>query len=193
MTAFIDAVDLRVAVAEHVQNRNISDKYPQLLKAAEAFLNKEIRCREMETSAVVVFTAGVGTLPTGFIEAQLLKDAGGNYYRPADMRYADGSFEKFNVTGSTITLFNASGNYTLYYYASLPTLSASTTANNWLLQKSPNVYLYAVGYEAAKWLRDVELATATRALLEDELRDLNRAEVRAKWGNAVMTNEGAMP
>lgn len=42
--------------------------------------------------------------------------------------------------------------YRLVYYAGVPSLATSTT--NWLVQRNPNVYLYATLLEAAPYIQD---------------------------------------
>ncbi|MEK1931543.1 MAG: hypothetical protein AAAC47_17540, partial [Pararhizobium sp.] len=93
---------------------------------------------------------------------------------------------RYAVDGSNIYLYGVTGDRNIEYYAALPTISSSATGSNWLLQKYPNVYLYAVGLEAAKFLRDPELTQATASLLQGAMNDLKIDDERARWGNGAV-------
>ena len=75
----------------------------------------------------------------------------------------------------------------------LPSLTLSMTANNWLLLRHPSLYLYAVGYEAAKYLRDLELAQATKALLEMEFAEVAAVDASARYSRARIILPGVTP
>jgi hypothetical protein len=93
----------------------------------------------------------------------------------------------------TIYLYGVTGFRTMDYFAALPTLTAGPATSNWLLQRSPNAYLYAVALEAAKWLKSAELIAGTAALLAQEMADLRGANFRRVFGNAVVRLQGPCP
>lgn len=190
MAVFAGYFDLRVAVADHVGNRNISDVMSRLTQAAEAWLNQKLRAREQITMDTVAFTSGVGALPADYLEMIALYDTSGRCPLTQgtlqEVKRINSPYWRYAIDGSSVYLYGVTGSRNIEYYASLPTISSSSSGSNWLLQKYPNVYLYAVGLEAAKFLRDAELTQATAALLQGAMNDLKIDDERAQWGNGAV-------
>lgn len=194
MTAFADYLDLRLAVSELVGRDDITDLMPRFVKAAEARLNKDLRCTEQITSAVLAFTSGVATLPSDFLEARTLWSALGFPVRQATRELVEvGDLDSYAIDSGSAYLYGVTGNRDLDYYAALSTLTASPTTSNWLLQKSPNLYLYAVANEAAKWLKSADLISATEAGLAGEMKDLRQSNFSRAFGNATVRPAGYAP
>lgn len=196
MAVFADYLDLRVAVAEHVGNRNITDVMSRLTQSAEALLNQKLRAREQITAATLTFTTGEAPLPADYLEMIAVYDS---FHRPLiqgtlmDVKRVCSEYWRYAIDGSNIIIYGISGTRDVEYYAALPTLTASVSTTNWLLAKYPHVYLYAVGLEAAKFLRDAELIQATDGLLQRAMSDLKIDDDRALWGNASARPDMVMP
>jgi hypothetical protein len=101
--------------------------------------------------------------------------------------------DAYAVSGSNVLVYGASGTRSIIYFAAIPTLTTSPTTSNWLLAAHPQVYLYAVGFEAAKFLRDVELAAATDQLFAGALNDMLINDERDRWANAVVRQRTITP
>ncbi|TAX57116.1 hypothetical protein ELI01_18725 [Rhizobium leguminosarum] len=196
MVAFADYLDLRVAVAEHVGNRNISDVMPRLVQMAESTLNQKLRHREQITSDTLTFTAGVSLLPADFLEMINVFGLYGAAMRAgslADVNRSGSEYSRYAIDGSDILIYGVSGDRDITYFAKIPTLTTSVSTTNWLLASYPSVYLYAVGLEAAKFLRDMELAQATQGLLAQALNDMKVDDDRARWANATVRIQMVTP
>lgn len=195
MTAFTDALDLRTAVVEHVGNDSITDVWPRLVLMAEAFLNRSLRCREQVTRTTLTLASGSVALPSDFLEVIGVYNGSGAEYvqQPLQEVKPTGSGDYYALSGTTIVKYGATGAYDVEYYAKLSTLSASFTASNWLLQKHPSLYLYAVGLEAAKHTRDLELASITRDLMNAELQAAQIEDERARYSRARVRIPGVNP
>jgi hypothetical protein len=197
MSVFAGYLDLRIAVADHVKNSNISDVMSRLTQTAEAWLNQKLRAREQITATTATFTAGVAPLPADYLEMIALYDTTGR--NPLiqgtlqEVKLVNSPYWRYAVNGTSIYLYGYTGSRNIEYYASLPTLTTSATTTNWLLAKYPNVYLYAVGLEAAKFLRDAELIQATAPLLQGAMGDLKVDDDRALWGNGSARPQMVMP
>src|SRR5690348_6284715 len=184
MSAFADYTDLRFAVADHVGNRDISDVMPRLVQMAEASLNQKLRCRQQITRDTLTFTDGTAPLPSDFLEMIHLFDATGTPMRAssiAETKLNGSQYSWYAIDGSNVLVYQFSGDRDIEYYAALPTLTASPTTTNWLLSTAPDVYLYAVGLEAARFLRDADLGVATSQLLDGALKSLRVNDERARW------------
>ena len=196
MPAFADYLDLRLAVADHVGNRDISDVMPRLTQAAESWLNKKLRCRQQIVTGTLTFVGGEAAIPADFIEMINLYGLNGYRYNSgalADSRNWGTAWSRYSLDGSNIYIKGYSGDRDIQYYAKLPTLTASPTTTNWLLEDAPDVYLYAVGLEAAKYLKDADLVQATRTLLEDEMNTLKIDDDRARYSNTSVRVQGCTP
>ncbi len=196
MVAFADYLDLRVAVAEHVGNRNISDVMPRLVQMAESTLNQKLRHREQITSDTLTFTAGVSPLPADFLEMINVFGLYGAAMRAgslADVNRSGSEYSRYAIDGSDILIYGVSGDRDITYFAKIPTLTTSVSTTNWLLRDYPSVYLYAVGLEAAKFLRDMELAQATQSLFAQALNDMKVDDDRARWSNTTVRIQMVTP
>ena len=196
MAAFADYLDLRFAVTDHVGNRNISDVMPRLVQMAEANLNKKLRCRQQITAETLTFAGGSAALPDDFLEMLHVYGLNGRKLRAsilADAKRCGAEYARYAIDGTNIYLHGFSGDRDIEYYAKLPTLTASASTSNWLLADAPDVYLYAVGLEAAKFLKDVDLAQATKTLLDDAMMSLTVDDERARWANSTVRVQGLTP
>lgn len=171
-------IDLRFAVSDHVGNRAISDVFPRLVQMAESDLNTRLRTRHQVTEATLDFDEGIAQLPPDFME--LIEVAG--YQHPA-----------YSVDSYNMRIPGFSGELEIRYYGRLPSLTCSPTASNWLLVRYPQVYLYGVGLEAAKHLKDVDLALATDQLYGTALGAVIADDVRARYANKVVRVGGPTP
>lgn len=194
MTAFADFLDLQTAVVEHVGNPSIADVFPRLVKLAEVTFNRRLRCREQITTESVQISNGFGYLPPDVLEIIGVYDGAGVEYIAQPLQslketqsrgyYAVGGFEIYASADETLTL---------EYYAKVPTITDSLTDTNWLLQKHPGLYLYAVGAEAAKYLKDVELAQATLALADMEFAAAAAEDAQQRYSRARVRVMGVTP
>ncbi len=101
-------------------------------------------------------------------------------------------FTRYSIDGNSIFIDGYSGARNIVYFAKLPSI-VDAPNTNWLLSNFPEVYLYAVGLEAAKYLKDIELVTLTKGLLDDALRSVRIDDERARWSNTTVQIQGPTP
>lgn len=196
MTAFADYLDLRTNVLEVVGRSDITDVFDRITKMAEARLNRELRLRDQITSTSVVVSSGTGTLPSDFLEMIGVFNASGYEFvqQPIQPQLVT-NYSFYSIDGSNIIANDAT--YTVKYYAKLSTLTAGATTSNWLLQKYPEVYLYAVAAEAAKHPAggniNIELAQGLASLRDDAIRDARADDDRARYSRARVRVVGNTP
>lgn len=170
-----DFLDLRVAVGDLIGNRNISDILPNLTRRAETVLNRRLRTMWQIEEFTPAWVDNEAPLPADFL--QLV-----------------GSDNRLRIGAGTITrkpYYACPAE--LEYYAALPTITTGSTGTNWLLQQFENAYLYAVGVEAAKHLREAEQALSIAALLEQELQAIKIEDDRARYSNRSVRVAGLTP
>jgi hypothetical protein len=196
MAAFNDALDLKTAVGDHLGNRSISDVWPRLVQQAETLLNQRLRTTWQVTSDTLTFASDEADLPADFLE--MIDVYGPCGYRMhsglrSDVKRPGMSYSRYSIGGGKIYIRGFTGDKDILYYAAIPTISGSLSASNWLLERNGDLYLYAVGLEAAKFLKDVDLAQATRALFEDSYKALKIADDRQRWSNGIVRVAGMTP
>lgn len=194
MTAFADFIDLQTAVVEHVRNPSIADVFPRLVKLAEVGFNRRLRCREQISTATVTISGGSGALPTDMAEIIGVYDVAGVEYIAQPLQAVKVSQGRgyYAISSGNIVTRNDE-DLTVEYYANVPTITDSLTDSNWLLQKHPGLYLYGVGLEAAKYLRDVETAQATSALLDMEYTAAAAQDDQDRYSRARVRVSGVTP
>lgn len=171
----MDFLELRIAVGDLVSNRNISDMMVGLTKRAEIALSRRLRTMWQIDDFTPTWTDDEADLPADFLELV----TSNNY---------------LTIGAGTIT---RRPYYTcpedIKYYAALPTVTTGPTGTNWLLTQFPNAYLYAVGVEAAKHLRQPEVALATQGMLDGELMAVKIEDDRARYGHRAVRVGGLTP
>lgn len=193
MTAFADLLDLRTAAVEQVGRPDIADVFPRLVALAEAGLNRKLRTRDQITSATLTLASGSVALPADFLEMIGVYNSVGQEYVQQPQQAAHMNRSYYAIDGSNLTLYGKSEDVSVQYYAKLPTITDSMTDSNWLLQKYPGVYLYSAAYEAAKWMRDKELASDMAGLLAGEIADLRADDEHARYSRARVRVQGVTP
>jgi hypothetical protein len=196
MAAFADYLDLRFAVSDHVGNRSISDVMPRLVQMAESSLNRKLRTRQQITYETLTLVSGSVALPTDFLEMLHVFGDNGKQLRAgslADIQREGSQYYRYAIDGSNLLIKGYSGDRDIEYYAALPTLTTSASTTNWLLADYPEVYLYAVGLEAAKFLKDADLGVATNQLLDAALSSVKIDDDRARWANTTVRVQGCTP
>lgn len=189
--AFADFIDLRTAVIEHVKDPGIADVFPRLLAIAESRLNRTLRMRAQITSATVTFVDGRAPLPANMAEVIGLYDATGAEY--VQQAVQDRSGRYYSIQGDELVTLAFSGDLALDFYAMIPPLGVSITTTNWLLSKYPEVYLYAVGFEAAKQTQNADLASATKALLDGAIAEAKADDMTSRYSRARVRVYGVTP
>lgn len=199
-SAIYDYASLLIDAGEYAGVNDIANIFPRLVQLAEAKFNRVLRVAEMETSGTITLVNGNADLPPDFLEARLVSAPDGRGLNAwslseLDRRYGStgGIPSGYSIVSNVMRVRpTSSGTIKLDYYSKIPALTISSPSN-WLLQKAPDAYLYAVVEEIAIWKRDMDGLTAARSLKELALRGLALQDERARWGNAQVVIGGLTP
>ena len=71
--------------------------------------------------------------------------------------------------------------------------AGDVTGSNWLLEAYPEAYLYSVGLEAARYVRDPEAANYIQALRDEALSEIRANDNRARYSRARVALPGVTP
>jgi hypothetical protein len=193
-----DYVSLLVDAGDYSGRDDIAHLFPRFLALAELKLNRVMRVAEMEKTAAVQLTEGEGSLPADFLEARQVLAADGRALRALPLQElsthgASGGPLGCAIVGSAIKVRPKGGeDIRLAYYAKIPPLTTAAPGN-WLIEKAPDVYLYALVEEIAVWERDAAKAGAAEALKRQAMAGLGLADERLRWGNAEIVIGGLTP
>lgn len=195
MAAFADLLDLRTAVIENVGRPDIADVFPRLVLLAESSFSRRLRCRDQITSTTLTLASGTASLPADYAEAIGLYDSNGAEYiqQPLHQVKQSGQSYYYAINAASVVTYDGTGDRTFEYYAEIPTITDSMTDTNWLLAKYPSIYLYGVSMEAAKYIKDVELAKANAQLLEMAYAEADADDARARYSRARVRLPGVVP
>lgn len=196
MAVFDDALDLRTAVVELVKDPSIVDVWTRTLSMAEVRINRIARHRRQITATTLAFVDGEADLPADFLEVLHLYGTGNAemFEVPLSITKDTGSMWRyFSIDGEKAYIYGFSGDRTMEYFATIPTITTSLASTSWVLTGYPDVYLYTTAAEAAAHLQDTERAAAFAQLADRALTDMHRESNRARFGRGVVIPRGANP
>ena len=165
--------DLRASIADWLNRADLGTVIPDFIRLAEARFNRELRTADMVKVATAQVNDGFFAVPSDYLETIAMRVTDPTNYR-GKMDFV--SIAEFNRLNSTPSVNGVSRYYTiidgnfriapaagagspvsleLTYYAKIAPLSDSVSTN-WLLTKSPDLYLYTSLMQAAPYLKDDE-------------------------------------
>lgn len=200
--------DLQRAIADYLARTDLGPFIPDFITMAENWLNygsesvAPLRTREMEALVSLVPTNGVVSLPTDYLE-YLRVSENTSYKRTldyitldeAERRYPDGAAglgEAFTIVGTSLYTYPlVSNNVNLVYYQAIPPLA--TNDPNWLLTKSPGVYLRASLMQAADYTKNNDELAKQSQLAGALIAGLNHSDMMGKYRRAGLQMRGPTP
>ena len=167
---------LQAAVADWLNRGDLLDQIPAFITLAEAQMNRELRTRDMMVRADATSDGENVLLPDDWLEHYSLTVQPGpppapQGYLAKPLRYMSekesneikaamfgqpGIPYGYTVIGNMIELVPAPTDdvdLRMVYYAKIPNLS-TLLQSNWLLGKSPDLYLYSTLLQSAPYLKD---------------------------------------
>lgn len=200
--------DLQQAVADHLARSDLTAFIPDFISMAEDWLNygsenvPPLRVKEMESITTLTPVSGAAALPTDFLEWLRVAEATSSkrtleYITPNEGKRlyptdTAGLGERFTIIGTSIYTFPLVQNpINLIYYQEIPPLATNNT--NWLLTKSPGIYLRATLVQAATFIHDDGELTKQAQLASALIAGLNRSDMLGKYRLAGVTMRGPTP
>jgi hypothetical protein len=188
------------ATADYLNRADIDAQIPTFVTLATSQFNRELRLRDMQIRANTTSSAENVELPTDFLEHYSLTVLGGTSGWPLrymsekesnDIKAAShgtgGQPAGYTVIGNMIELIPAPGgdvDLRMVYYARIPELSAMNPSN-WLLAKSPDVYLYSTLLNAEPYLLNdarLPLWAQLRTAIVEAMKLESEAALRPRSG-----------
>ncbi|WP_434286300.1 phage adaptor protein [Celeribacter sp. SCSIO 80788] len=190
---FSDYLDLRTEVLGQIARPELAEMFDTITVLAESSLNRELKTRNQITETSITVASGEADLPDDFASVIGLFDGSGKKYTQQTTIYERGANNRAFYAISGNKLRAQDGDYTLEYYAKIPSLTTSMATSNWLLEGYPDVYLWACCVEASRRVRDLEALRAYSQLLSEAKRDLAADDHRARYAQATVRVVGVTP
>lgn len=165
MATITNYATLKSTIADYLNRADLTSQIETFIQFAEADLNSRLRCREQIIRARTTSDAEFVAVPNDWLEAINLHIVGGKqplryvtlddadivnseqiYTSPQFYSLMNGAIEIIPDPAENIDI-------EMIYYAKIEALSDDVTTN-WLLTKSPDVYLYGALTHAAPFLMD---------------------------------------
>lgn len=181
------------------------------LRIAEAKIRRRVRTTDREVTTQLSATGRTVALPSDYLSLRSISldsalDRTIDYLTPERIREApiwnnsgggltDNTAQAYTIEGGNLVFApaptaEAPVTFDIVYNASYaPLVNASDT--NTLLTNNYDIYLFAVLFEAASYLQDIELAAAYNSRFEAAITELERSERRKRYSGSALFRTGS--
>lgn len=187
--------NLQTAIADWLHRDDLTTQIVDFIALCESTLQIKCKLVEFEATATVTITAGVGTLPTGFIGMRSVywNDSLSQplqYITPeqfdAMRSWGEGDTYFYTISGTTIRTSNTeTGSVIMTYNARFVPLSGSN-ASNAILANYPDAYLYGSLVQAFIFAQDDANAAKYSALFGNAIDRINENNEARKYAGATL-------
>lgn len=193
--------ELKQAVEDWLNKPEIVEAVPTFVTLAEARFNRELRLNAMLARQTATATTGYVELPSDWLQhSSIVVTSPSNIlsslvYISPDEYYdiskngATGTPRYYTIINSDIVLYPAPTSATameITYYKKIPALSASTPSN-WLLDRSPDLYLYATLLAAEPYLQNDARAAMWSGTVSQIMEAMRMESERASRPSGALT------
>lgn len=192
---------LKASVADWLNRADLTSQIPDFVVLAEAKFNRKLRVLQMQILATLTATDGTLDVPADWLATRNLKLASAPRGGPS-LEYVgeeelseltadllNGPTRYYTIVNGAFLLIPAptvSTDFSLSYYAKIPALSGAAPSN-WLLLKSPDLYLYGSLLEAEAYLKDDARLPVWSAAWQGTIDDM-KIESEGAMRNATQMN-----
>lgn len=190
-----DYASLKTEIADFLNRTDLTTVVDTFIDLCEAEMQRELKLLTFEVDSTLTVTAGVATLPAGFIGARSVTWLSSptrplTYVTPDFFeRHAAGdpsSVSFYTISGSTMRFSDGtSGTARVTGYARFTPLSLSNTTNA-IITNHPAAYLYGSMEHAAAWAKDFDGAAAYKTKFAEELKSILRDNKDTKYAGATL-------
>lgn len=185
---------LKTSIGNWLNREDLTSQIPDFISLAEARFNRELRVNAMVQRDYTTATQDYVALPTDWLQAitiavtspadtySALSYVSTEEYNDLRKDGMTGTPRYFTIIDNNILLLPWPGsNVTveLIYYGQIEALSESNTSN-WLLARSPDLYLYASLLQAEAYLQNDERVPLWAGAVQKTIADMNLESERAK-------------
>lgn len=198
--AFDSYSELQTSIASYLARSDLTAQIPDFIRLAETRLRRELRIRQMMSTANITAVAGTATvaIPSDFLEARDFVVNGNpvqplNYVSPAlysrnSRGDVSGKPLDYTVLASTFKLApnpDTAYTMTLTYYAAPPFLSDSNTSNVFITT-CPDLLLYASLVEAEPFLMNDARINTWGSMFDRSISALIRSDEEGQYSGVPL-------
>jgi hypothetical protein len=196
---------LQTAIGDWLNRTDLTSAIPDFIQMAEAQFQRSIRHRKQITRSTATLDQQYNATPADWIQTvslilttnpvtalEYVTQEAMNTLRAGSSGTAKPKY--FTMVGTEVELYpSPSGTFTgeLVYYATIPVLSDSNTSN-WLLDLSPDIYLYGSLLQSAPYLQDDARLGVWGGMYEKMIEDMNISNERSQGQTSVKMKAAAL-
>lgn len=189
--AFANLGELKTVINDTLNRDDLTSQIPNFIKMNEESVNRKVNVSEMEEYTEFTINVGQTTLPTNFLEMRNIQMKSSEYplqyvpHNALDGIGADSGIPRFySIQGTKLLFYPFPPDATIgiMRYLAEVTPLVNDVDTNWLLSKSPQIYLYGTLLHAAPFLNDDSRLPVWASLFEDAVRALNDQDKRRMSG-----------
>lgn len=183
---------LKTEIADYANRSDLASVVDTFIDQAESEMQVKLKNLEFETEGTLTVTAGLATLPTGFLAARavLWGDRPLTYVTPDRLNAVNASSPSFvnyyTIVGASMKFADdGDGSVIVTYSAKFTPLSGAATSNA-ILAEFPSAYLYGSLKHCAVYLKDIEASIGYQTLFDEQMKLVVKNNARRKYAGATL-------
>lgn len=179
----MNITEIKAAADSYMHRTDLTSKWATFIPLAEAVLFRELDLKDLEVVSSITSSGGYITLPADFGRLSRLtytsnsQEVNVNYIDRPDS-YVGTTQIGYSQENGKLRVFPdvSDTTYKLYYLPNISPLT-DTMTTNWLSINAPDLYIYAICLEAAKWVRDgdqIQILSSQVSVLLDSVKNLSK-------------------
>lgn len=161
---------------------------PTFILLTESYLNRKLRTPEMEAFILLQLAEGQAPLPEDFLELRFVRDGDNrelfNSYAATPYPRERYQSDRYTLEGQTLVTSPRFTELQIGYWQRIPALSESV-ADNWLIAKHPDVYLFGALAQAGGYIDDPRQAQTWASVFETLVQDVIMSSNKARHGGPI--------
>ena len=198
--ALVNYSDLKTSIADWLNRSDLTTTIPDFITLAEAGFNKEIRNRKMIKRATATIDSQYSAVPADWLQTVdfvietnpvvTLEFITNEKLDKLRETYTSSGTPKFyTIVGQELEVLPVPDSATLTgeitYYSKIPNLT-DVNPTNWLMNSSPDIYLYGSLLQSAPYLVDDSRIPVWASMYQKLVKDLEIADQKARVGDSTL-------
>ena len=188
---------LKTDVADFIMRSDLTTVIPTFVQLVESRIRRDVRVRDMETTATATLTAQTEALPSGFLSCRRMY-AASSPNQPMKYLTPDRFWDSVNATeGGVPVSFTieganfvfapvpSSGQEVKYSYFKAYDALSGDSDTNFILTNHYDVYLYGACAEAANYIDDNERAQKYDTLYQRAVEQVNKYDLIGRYSGPL--------
>lgn len=199
--ALVNYSDLKTSIADWLNRSDLTATIPDFITLAESGFNKEIRNRKMIKRATATIDSQYSAVPADWLQTVdfvveanpvvTLEFITNEKLDKLRETYTSSGTPKFyTIVGQELEVLPVPDSATLTgeitYYSKIPNLT-DVSPTNWLMNSSPDIYLYGSLLQSAPYLVDDSRIPVWASMYQKLVKDLEIADQKARVGDSTLT------